>query len=79
MPRSAEGGVSDDLVLDLLERARYFAGITGIGVPREVMANPPREAAPQALGVVAVARGGLDSSRLAPETLAAVICAPLNR
>lgn len=72
MPRSAEGGVSDDLVLDLLERARYFAGITGIGVPREVMANPPREAAPQALGAAAVARGGLDSSRLAPETLAAV-------
>jgi len=64
--------VSDDLVLDLLERARYFAGITGIGVPREVMANPPRKAAPQALGAAAVARGGLDSSRLAPETLAAV-------
>ncbi|HLA77572.1 MAG TPA: uracil-DNA glycosylase [Vicinamibacteria bacterium] len=64
--------MSDDLVLDLLERARYFAGITGIGVPREVMANPPRKAAPQALGAAAVARGGLDSSRLAPETLAAV-------
>lgn len=33
--------MSDDIVRDLLERARYFAGLTDIGVPRELGMGAP--------------------------------------
>jgi DNA polymerase len=38
----------DEIVLDLRERARYFAELTEVGVPRSAFAPPPRPSAPKA-------------------------------
>ena len=37
--------MSHDIVQDLLERARYLAGLTDIGVPRETVVGVARAAA----------------------------------
>ncbi len=71
MPASAEDAASGEAVQDLLERVRYFAGITDIGVPRAVMARAIGAPAGGGAGV-APATASPPPSHLAPPTLAAV-------
>lgn len=72
--------MSDDVVQDLLERARYFAGLTQIGVPRETMVGAARAAGipavvPEAPVVVpesVASEPPAGTPRLAQETLTAI-------
>ncbi len=72
--------MSHDIVQDLLERTRYLAGLTDIGVPREMAVGASREAispavapeAPLAGPEPAASAPASQTPRLAQETLAAI-------
>lgn len=66
--------MSHDIVQDLLERARYLAGLTDIGVPRETVGGVARAAAVvhEAPAPGSVASEPAGTPRLAQETLPAI-------
>lgn len=76
-PTFDEEGVSHDIVQDLLERARYLAGLTDIGVPRETVGAAPAAGIPAVVPEAPVPESVASelpagTPRLAQETLTAI-------